>query len=132
MGSQRGLVGRKSGVQACLAVAVGIALAFAATADAQQRTRRQYERQTLSGNTSYQILTDDATHAQVTIAAGSGTPDGTVTIATKPSADGAAVTVATYSAPFTAKTFTGEPQAILVVTRSGATTGTVTVEVTTW
>lgn len=61
---------------------------------------------------------------QVTLAAASGTPDGTVTIYTiAPTGD--QIAMSTYATPTTAKTFVGECQTKLLINLSGNTTGTV-------
>lgn len=97
-----------------------------------QLAKREHGKTVLTANGVLTYYTADAVRAQVTISKEAGSPDGTITIHTKPSKTGAATLVSTYATPSATKTFTGEAQNVLTVTLATHTTGSVGVEVVTW
>lgn len=106
------------------------AVLVAAVGHAQPvRSKKVWEKQTMSADGTLMFRTYDMTVAQVTITVEDGSPDGSVTIYTRPSEAGGRVAVVAAYVPAGTKTWTGEAQNVLEVVLSGHSTGVIGVEV---
>lgn len=123
---------RKTGATLTLILAALVAFLTFLPGTADAKVKQTFARVTTTTAKTFTFYTADADVAHVTITADSGTPDGTVTIYARQTADGSRTLLYTASNPASGTvTYSGQCQGVLEVVFASVTTGTLGLEVMT-